>query len=67
MYEPFNERSLSGSTDYALSARRPIGISKSWMFRHINWVKPSIFVDETPILDIIKNGTKPLEVIYEIG
>ena len=66
MYEPFNDRSLSGSIDYALSARRPIGISRSWMFRHINWVKPSIFVDETPILEIIKNGIEPLKPIYEI-
>ena len=66
MYEPFNERSLSGSIDYALSARRPIGISRSWMFRHINWVKPSIFIDELPIKDIIKNGIIPLKSIYEI-
>jgi hypothetical protein len=66
MYEPFNDRSLSGSIDYALSARRPIGISRSWMFRHINWVKPSIFVDEMPIIDIIKNGIEPLQPIYEI-
>ena len=66
MYEPFNDRSLSGSIDYALSARRPIGISRSWMFRHINWVKPSIFIDETPIIDIIKNGITPLKSIYDI-
>jgi hypothetical protein len=66
MYEPFNDRSLSGSIDYALSARRPIGISRSWMFRHINWVKPSIFVDELSIRDIIQNGIAPLKPIYEI-
>jgi hypothetical protein len=66
MYEPFNERSLSGSIDYALSARRPIGISRSWMFRHINWVKPSIFVDELSIQEIINNGIEPLKPIYEI-
>lgn len=66
MYEPFNERSLSGSIDYALSARRPIGISRSWMFRHINWIKPSIFVDEMPIKDIITHGIDPLRTIYEI-
>ena len=66
MYEPFNDRSLSGSIDYALSARRPIGISRSWMFRHINWVKPSIFVDELPIMTIIQNGITPLNPIYEI-
>jgi len=66
MYEPFNDRSLSGSIDYALSARRPIGISRSWMFRHINWVKPSIFVDELTIQEIINNGIESLKPIYEI-
>lgn len=66
MYDPFEDRSLSGSIDYALSARRPIGISRSWMFRHINWIKPSIFVDETPIKQLIKNGISPLTPIYDI-
>ncbi len=65
LYDPHQTRSLSGSIDYALSARRPIGISRSWMFRHINWITPSILVDETPIKDIILNGIEALKPIYE--
>lgn len=66
LYDPHETRSLSGSTDYALSCKKPIGISRSWMFRHFNWVKPSIFVDETPIKQIIENGIKPLEEVYKL-
>jgi hypothetical protein len=65
LYDPHNTRSLSGSIDYALSVRKPIGISRSWMFRHINWVTPSIFVDERPLKDIIADGIEPLKPIYE--
>jgi hypothetical protein len=35
------------------------------MFRHINWVTPSIFADETPLAEIIKNGIEPLKPVYE--
>lgn len=65
LYDPHQTRSLSGSIDYALSVRKPIGISRSWMFRHINWVTPSIYVDERPLKDIIADGIEPLNPIYE--
>lgn len=65
LYDPHQTRSLSGSIDYALSVRKPIGISRSWMFRHINWVTPSIYVDERPLKDIIADGVEPLKPIYE--
>jgi hypothetical protein len=65
LYDPHTTRSLSGSMDYALSVRKPIGISRSWMFRHVNWVKPSIYVDERPLRDIIADGIEPLKPIYE--
>ena len=65
LYDPHQTRSLSGSIDYALSVRKPIGISRSWMFRHINWVNPSIYVDERPLKDIIADGIEPLKPIYE--
>jgi hypothetical protein len=65
LYDPHQTRSLSGSIDYALSVRKPIGISRSWMFRHINWVNPSIYVDERPLKDIIEDGIEPLKPIYE--
>ena len=64
LYDPHETRSLSSTIDYALSVKKPIGISKSWMFRHINKVSPSIIVDETPIPEIITNGIKPLQPLY---
>ena len=65
LYDKHSDRSLSSTIDYALSVKKPIAISDSWMFRHINNVEPSIIVDNTPINDIISNGIEPLKPIYE--
>jgi hypothetical protein len=65
LYDAHQTRTVSGSMDYALSARKPIAISRSFMFRHINWVTPSIYADETPLAEIIKNGIEPLKPVYE--
>jgi hypothetical protein len=64
----FNEmkgRGLSSSIDYALASKRPIGISRSDMFRHLTDVSSSIFVDENTIQELIDKGTEPLNPIYE--
>jgi hypothetical protein len=64
----FNEmagRGLSSSIDYALEAKKPIGISHSDMFRHLTDVSSSIFVDEVTISEIIDKGIEPLKPIYE--
>lgn len=53
-YDELHGRTLSSTIDFALSARKPIGITNSYMFRHI--YKESIDVDKTPINEIIKNG-----------
>ena len=64
----FNEmagRGLSSSIDYALEAKKPIGISHSYMFRHLLGVSSSIFVDEVTISKIIDKGIEPLKPIYQ--
>lgn len=64
----FNEmagRGLSSSIDYALEAKKPIGISHSYMFRHLSGVSSSIFVDEVTISEIIDKGIEPLKPIYQ--
>lgn len=66
MYDMHETRSLSSCIDYALSARRPIGISKSKMFRHISHVYPSILVDDVPIQSIINNGIHVFESVYQM-
>jgi hypothetical protein len=66
LYDKHETRSLSSTIDYALSIKKPIGISDSHMFRHINWVTPTIMLDNTNIKDIINNGIEPLNKLYEI-
>jgi hypothetical protein len=55
-------RGISSVTDYALSAKRPIAISKCHMFRHLH--KQEIMLESNDLKTIIKNGTKPLEEYY---
>ena len=63
LFDEMNNRGLSSSLDYALESNRPIGLSKSYMFRHFKNVSSSIFVDELSINDIIVKGIEPLKPI----
>ena len=54
LYKPCNNRSISSTIDYALSARKPIGISDSHMFRHI--YSDAICVYKRGIQDICKDS-----------
>jgi len=54
-------RGISSTIDYALAVRRPIIISKSYMFRHIWDAQPSILIEEKTIPEIVANGFAPLE------
>ena len=58
-------RSLSSVIDYAVSVKRPLAISKSFMFRHISDVIPSICVEDTTLAQIIKNGHNVLDTHRE--
>lgn len=62
LYEPSHGRGISSTIDYALSAKRPIGISDSEMFRHL---PREIVVDNISIPDLIKKGIEPLKKVYE--
>lgn len=62
-----NQHGLSSSIDYALSVKKPIGVSHSSMYKHVNVIKPSIVVDDTPIKEIIQNGFHPLKNVYELN
>ena len=57
---------ISSTIDYALSVKRPIAVCKSEMFSHINKTFPSICIEDSSILEILKNGTKPLEKFYRM-
>lgn len=63
-YEKLNGCGNSSALDQALSCRRPIGITKSFMFRHIV-TTPSIFIEDLSLKQIISNGIEPLIPYYE--
>jgi hypothetical protein len=65
LYDKHESRSLSSTIDYALSVKKPIAISNSAMFRHIQSATPSICVDDLTLPEIIANGITPLEPFYE--
>lgn len=62
LYNPSHGRGLSSTIDYALSARRPIGVSNSEMFRHL---PNSICVDNVSLPGLIRAGIEPLQPIYQ--
>lgn len=58
-------RGIASTIDHALAARRPIAITRSWMFRHIRDVKPSICIEDSSLREILANGIAPLQPVYE--
>jgi hypothetical protein len=65
LYDKHETRSLSSTIDYALSVKKPIAISNSEMFKHIQSATPSICVDDLTLPQIIANGIEPLQPFYE--
>lgn len=59
LYKESHGRGISSSTDYALSVRKPIGISNSEMFRHL---PKDICVDNILLKDLTID---PLRQVYE--
>lgn len=64
-YDELKGRGISSVIDFALSARRPIAITPSVMFRHIVSAVPSIVIGQQSLKEIIRQGTAPLEPYYE--
>lgn len=58
-----NDGIVSSSTDYALAAKKPIGVNNSSMFRHI--LSDAIDINKTPIKNIIDQGLNPLSPIHQ--
>jgi hypothetical protein len=63
-YDEQKGRGVSSTIDFALAARRPIGITKSHMFRHI-YNEKKILLEENSLLDIVWAGTEPLQRFYD--
>ncbi len=59
-------KGVSSSLDPALSVKRPIAVSKTYMFRHVTDTQPSICIEDSSLKEILANGIKPLEKYYEM-
>lgn len=62
-YSDQDNPGLSSATDYALSVKRPIAITKNMMFRHV--ASDGIMLEKNSIKNIMNRGTKPLEQHYD--
>ena len=56
---------LASSPDFALAARRPIAVTRSHQMRNYWDLEPSVLIESRSLKEIIANGTKPLEPLYE--
>lgn len=57
-------RVSSSSLDHALSARKPIALSRSSLFSHLHHI-PGIWAEERSLRDIMNDGIAPLEQVYQ--
>jgi hypothetical protein len=64
-YDRKEGRGISGPLDFALSVKRPIVLTKSYMFKHLWGVSPSIFIEDRAMKEIIADGITPLAPIHE--
>ena len=63
-YEYKEGRGISGPPDFAMAVKRPMILTKSYMFKHLWEATPSIFIEDVTIKECIANGLKPLEPFY---
>ncbi|MDX6443623.1 MAG: hypothetical protein QOH71_697 [Blastocatellia bacterium] len=66
LYDYLEVAGVSSSPDHALAVRRPMVITKSIMFRHLQSVYPPITIEDSSLSEIIKNGIEPFEHLYQL-
>jgi len=59
LYDKMDRRGISSTIDYALSVKKPLGISNSYMFKHI--YSDDICLYKTNVRDCINNSVKYCE------
>jgi len=60
LYDWQEGRGISAVVENAMAVDRPLAVSRVPMFRHVWEAAPSICADDTPLREIIRNGTGPL-------
>lgn len=66
LYDNMVGRGLSSVIDYALSVRRPIAITNSYMFRHISNANPSICIEKVSLHEIMNRSGEELNQYRDI-
>ncbi len=66
VYSDAPYRGISSSLDLALSVKRPIAVSNTYMFNHVTSRVPTANVDKYSLKEIIDIGTEPLEPLYNL-
>ena len=60
LYEYQNGRGISSVVDHALAVKRPLALTRSSMFRHVNGTRPPITMEDARLSDILARGFTPL-------
>src|SRR3989442_1967820 len=66
LYDYLKVAGISSSPDHAMAVRRPLVITKSIMFRHLQSLDPSITIENSSLREIIKNGVEPFSHLYHL-
>ena len=64
-YDYKQGRGISGPPDFAMAARRPMILTKSYMFKHLWKARPSIFIEDVSIKQVIETGMQSLQPFYD--
>jgi SAM-dependent methyltransferase len=59
LYDYLPQAGISSAVDQAMTARRPLAITRSVMFRHLFDLKPPITIENASLREIIQNGIEP--------
>jgi hypothetical protein len=62
-YEYLNNPGISSAIDYALSVKRPFGVTKNNLFRHV--AIDEVLLERNSIQQIIDRGTAPIKKFYD--
>lgn len=66
LYDYLKIAGISSSPDHAMAVRRPMVITKSIMFRHLQSLYPPITIEDSSLREIIRNGVEPFSHLYHL-
>lgn len=64
-YDYLDGAGIASSPDYAIAAKKPIAVTKSYQMRNFWNLNPSVLIEHNSLKTIIRNGTEPLIPLYQ--